>query len=44
MLAAAPGVYRLFMEGGDNVPYVWPYKLPNPKLDKVLGARPTINS
>ena len=27
MLAAAPGVYKLFMEGGDIVPYVWQYKL-----------------
>ena len=24
MLATAPGVYKLFMEGGDNVPYVGP--------------------
>ena len=34
MLAAAPSVYKRFMEGGDNVPYVPSYKLPGPKLDK----------
>ena len=30
-------VYKRFMEGGDNVPYVPSYKLLGPKLDKVIG-------
>ena len=37
---ACRGTWRvlIFMEVGDNVPFVWPPKLPSPKLDKVLGT------
>ena len=36
MLATAPGVYKLFMEGGDNVPYVGPTqkKIKNESAEK----------